>query len=473
MRKVKKFGIILKTDRKVFYPGDEIEGHVFLELCGSMKMASIQIEMQGDIYAEWKTGAGEERREWNEKEKIFEFDKILFGDKKDNKKEHQSGFMEFPFQFKLPAGIPSSFEYKSTVKSYVRYHLQAKIDRPWKWNHEVTMPLIINQIVDINDDKFAQAVGGENHKEIGCLCMVSGVVDMKASVARTGVCPGENIIVNGTFQNTTDKDLDPPKIKLVQEIDFKADGASWEDKNTICKWEDSRLLPASTVTWTDQPFFIPPLPPTMTTKKNVIQIKYYMEVEVDIPMALDPTIKLPITIGTVPFRGTYGITKSPNNYSIVPKQKFDDDYKKELGPTEFPPSSTFWDSVGMSGEQPPPPEYAFAVGQISVDIKGKGDVTYGNSKYMPAYTLAKPSSATESTTVKLVTPLPPPTPEPPQKMPHPPTSSAEVDIEQPNDVIAVSPTPPAETIAASPIPMETHGLNDNNDANPSPVTAVE
>merc|ERR1712019_265993 len=140
---------------------------------------------------------------------------------KDDKKEHPAGQHEYPFKFKLPANLPSSFEHKFDPEgtAYVRYSLEAKIDRPWRWNHEVTLPLIIN--------------------EVGCLCLKSGTVDMRASVTRTGVCPGENIFINGTFVNSTDKDLDPPKAKLVQRIEFRADGRFISDENNICKWEDS------------------------------------------------------------------------------------------------------------------------------------------------------------------------------------------------------------------------------------------
>merc|ERR1712048_458275 len=260
--------------------------------------------------------------------------------------------------------------------------------------------------------------------------------DMKASVTRTGVCPGENIFINGTFVNSTDKDLDPPKAKLVQRIESRADGRFISDENNICKWEDSRLLPGATVNFNSQPMRIPPLPPTMKTKKDMIQIKYYIEVEIDIPMAFDPTIKLPITIGTIPLISSFNsqaISLVSNKDNCVPKQKLNDDYDKELGPTDFKPYPSFWNSHNLSPEEYPPPEYAFPVGGKAVEIADKDrKVKFGKSKYMPAYTIAKP--CTRSAVPKnSVTPTPPePVPAAVEDLDVPPTSSTEVDLEQPD-----------------------------------------
>jgi len=36
-----------------------------------------------------------------------------------------------------------------------------------------------------------------------------------------------------------------------------------------------------------------------------VNVVYHVEVEVDVPWGFDPTIKMPITMGTVPFRPVY------------------------------------------------------------------------------------------------------------------------------------------------------------------------
>ena len=49
---------------------------------------------------------------------------------------------------------------------------------------------------------------------------------------------------------------------------------------------------------------IPALPPTIMNSR-VINVTYHVVIEVDVPWGLDPTINLPITMGTIPFRPVY------------------------------------------------------------------------------------------------------------------------------------------------------------------------
>jgi hypothetical protein len=54
---------------------------------------------------------------------------------------------QFPFQFTLPQGIPTSFEGRY---GKIRYRMKAVIDRPWKFDHEVVMLFTVNHIIDLN-----------------------------------------------------------------------------------------------------------------------------------------------------------------------------------------------------------------------------------------------------------------------------------------------------------------------------------
>ena len=47
MGKVKQFVINIGTDRQVFYPGEQICGHVVLHLNQPMKMRGLRIQLKG------------------------------------------------------------------------------------------------------------------------------------------------------------------------------------------------------------------------------------------------------------------------------------------------------------------------------------------------------------------------------------------------------------------------------------------
>jgi Arrestin (or S-antigen), N-terminal domain len=57
------------------------------------------------------------------------------------------GNYEYPFTFRLPKKIPSSFEGEH---GWVRYTLTATVVRPWRSNYEIKVPITVNTIVDLN-----------------------------------------------------------------------------------------------------------------------------------------------------------------------------------------------------------------------------------------------------------------------------------------------------------------------------------
>lgn len=61
--------------------------------------------------------------------------------------ELPAGHYEYPFQFQLPASLPSSFE---GAHGNVRYFLKSTIDKPWKFDHVTKRPFTIISNMDLN-----------------------------------------------------------------------------------------------------------------------------------------------------------------------------------------------------------------------------------------------------------------------------------------------------------------------------------
>ena len=59
----------------------------------------------------------------------------------------------FPFNFVLPPDLPSSYEGGT---GYVRYHVKAVIDKPWKFDHTTKQAFTVISILDLNTDPNAQ-----------------------------------------------------------------------------------------------------------------------------------------------------------------------------------------------------------------------------------------------------------------------------------------------------------------------------
>ena len=73
--------------------------------------------------------------------------------------------------------------------------------------------------------------------------------------------------------------------------------------------------------WDNQALSIPALPPSIINSR-VVNVTYHVVIEVDVPWGFDPTINMPITMGTIPFRPAYQqITVSQIDLIVPPMGK--------------------------------------------------------------------------------------------------------------------------------------------------------
>jgi len=61
----------------------------------------------------------------------------------------EAGRHRYPFEFRLPSNAPSSFE---GAYGSVRYTVEARIDRPWKFDHVIRSAFTVISIVDLNQE---------------------------------------------------------------------------------------------------------------------------------------------------------------------------------------------------------------------------------------------------------------------------------------------------------------------------------
>ncbi|XP_057295499.1 arrestin domain-containing protein 2-like [Hydractinia symbiolongicarpus] len=396
MGKISEFTILLSGHRQVFYPGEKLAGSVILNLWHPMDMRGLRIELQGKSHCHWTeehgTGDNKKTEHYSGSEKIFEYVTCLYGNlptATTMKLSHPPGRYEYQFMFTLPQTLPSSFE---GSHGHIRYELKAQIDKPWKFDHKVKRPIIINEIIDPNLPHFGKGPGGDAHKEVGLLCCAAGPLDLIASIDRAAYCPGEIALINAEVQNHTSRNMKALKAKLVQEIQYHATRKVKQEYKTISKVVGPPIPKGEFANWTNEPFGIPATPPTITTSK-IITLVYYLVVEVDVPWGVDLSVKMPITMGTVPFRHSYG-NPLPGNVQVP-----------SFTPSSFvPPPSSVFGYPDMA-----PPSYAAAVGISESSIADDDDVhTMGNLRYMPVYTFAQPFKFDASNNPAVQPPAQPP-----------------------------------------------------------------
>jgi len=391
MGKLTEFFIGYDTNRQVYYPGEVLRGSIVVNLNEPMQMRGIKLELHGKAYCHWseQRGSGDNRRtvHYSGTENLLQTAIWLYGNG-GNKIKHEAGRFNYQFAFQLPPVLPSSFE---GGHGHIRYHLKANIDRPWKFDSKAKRPLIINELIDTNNLMYSRGPGGEISKEVGC-CFNTGRLHVAGSIDRACYCPGETIYINSQVENKSSRDMTALKGKLIQTITYRASGNHTKHSTkTLSKIVGEEIPQGQYANWANKELPVPACPPTINT--SVVQVQYRVEIEVDVPWGFDPSVKMPITVGTVPFRQTY-------SQQFVPPQQ--PALNPQMPPPLQNPQPGFSQQQHPSAPPPPPPQllgypdmappsYAAAIGDQATNIRDDEDKhTFGEMSYLPVYTYAQP-----------------------------------------------------------------------------------
>ena len=299
------FVIDVDNGDEVFYPGSIVSGRVNLQTSDQKKLRGIYLTLFGHAYVTWSEGSGEYRVQNQDEEPYFKIRVNLWGG--DGRGRFlQPGNYQFPFSFKLPeVNLPESREERI---GRVRYWLEARMDRPWKFDHVTKCAFTILERVDLNLRREDLAIPrrGENQKTLGCLCYKTGPLTLTASTDRGGYCPGETILVTAHVGNDTNKEMRRLKATLYRHVVYYARGSSTFRDDIVSQMQTNDPIPAGgDFEWNQQPLPIPASPPSSHTCR-IIHTDYMLDIEVVGPNhSINLHLNIPIVIGTEPLRSVY------------------------------------------------------------------------------------------------------------------------------------------------------------------------
>ncbi|CAB4020268.1 arrestin domain-containing 3-like [Paramuricea clavata] len=220
VRKLQNFRVKIDGNGEVFYPGQQVSGVVIVVYVDQpMKLDQIKVKLEGLSYCYIDELVGDESGCETiyhcESQTLVNLQEILF--RGSSTEKQPSGRRTYPFTFRLPSPLPSSFEGK---KGHVRYYIEATVCRKsGRKDHVIRNPFTVNEIIDINLPQYSTAPHGTTRKRIGligCLCCVVGCVNMRASLNRSGYCPGEQIVLNASCENNSTRGMLCMRATLVQ-----------------------------------------------------------------------------------------------------------------------------------------------------------------------------------------------------------------------------------------------------------------
>ena len=310
--------IVLNNGRTTFFPGMTVEGKIVLDTSESLKYRSIFILFQGDGFATWKVGKTRFRSTYQ----CFSLKTTLLNGPLEGQTipaQQGNSFVlapntyEFPFSFRVPVGaIPSSYEDRPGIfddrEAYIRYWLDAMVDRPWRLDLSIRRPVQIRELVELNGGRFNRPHRGSIEKTICCLCCSSAPMMVDACINRSGYYCREEIILSVRVNNTSSRTLNGIQAKLMREVLYSCREDTCERIDCLVqKQSDTEIGPGLHFDWNDVSIPVPQdLLPT-SSSCPIIVTKYYVLVEVITPsFSLNASIRLPVTIGNVQIQASRG-----------------------------------------------------------------------------------------------------------------------------------------------------------------------
>ena len=234
MKNVREFTLKTKNDKLAYLPGETLRGELYISFEEETEVKSIKIFLQG-------VGAGQRLEQTVEdlqdktedgdgriaKQTLVDIGLRAFGNSsRENKKitpVHDKGRYVYEFQFRIPEVLPPSF--RSPIEKdlgYVRYYLQAVLQRPRKNDKKSYIPVIINELISPDRPELKILPGSSNKKPVTTNCISTGTLLLEVYLSRSHYMQGDKILINATAENESTKEMKELYAKLIRRVWSKA-----------------------------------------------------------------------------------------------------------------------------------------------------------------------------------------------------------------------------------------------------------
>ncbi|XP_021342876.1 arrestin domain-containing protein 17-like isoform X2 [Mizuhopecten yessoensis] len=318
----------LEGDNQVYISGQRVKGSLVLHIGLPVIIAGVEVRFRGAARAKWSetVQSGTHRTDIeHEKEEIYFDDRFCLWGKVnaqsrwEGREVLQRGRHMFPFQYKVPEGVPCSFE---GPDAHVRYNVQGIIIR---YNGEcISTQRIINVLRDYDPKKEPCDLSSanstqhplEDHSErsVHTFCCRPGRVSCSISLPKRAYVPGEILRAAITVHNLSIRKSGAVSLQLKQIISYGGVHTRTMLLKDL-KVCDS-LRPGQHRHWREYPLRVPSLCPSRLHMCKVLDLRYCVAVEASFA---DTVLyaAVPVTIATVP-DNDFECTKWSYKYGAPP-----------------------------------------------------------------------------------------------------------------------------------------------------------
>ncbi|KAL8579601.1 hypothetical protein ACOMHN_025554 [Nucella lapillus] len=305
VEKLEKFQIVFHNPSATYFAGETVCGYGWIVLKEALYVQSICLEAIGEAKVEWMTSSDIQASD----EEVFNHTAVLpiKGEKQINDEGMlHPGSHYFPFEFTLPAKLPSSFKDKhGRLRYYVRMTVYTQgLFTPGSLHTERTSKFAVIGALDLNSEPDASLpVENDTFETVGSWCCVAGTVTAMLRLERKGFVVKEAIPVWAQIRNLSARTIRRTMVSLVQNVTYYSYRGRFTESTVLVTMYKGSVAPRAKQTWNRELISVPTVPPSHLRGCKIIDIQYSIELCIK-PAGLARRIKLPvdIIIGTVPLR---------------------------------------------------------------------------------------------------------------------------------------------------------------------------
>ncbi|KAK7009240.1 arrestin domain-containing protein 17 [Biomphalaria glabrata] len=314
MARVQCFAILTNDPRSVCWAGGLLDGKVTLDITAPLPVRGVRMTFLGEGRVEWTEGhaVNQTTGAMKQSQKIFKnlrtihetetYSKtttILYGADPESTYNYvlPAGNHTMPFELPVPSDLPSSFE---GTHGYVRYWLECILDVVGHPEHTTKKAFTVISKYNLNTDPVAsKEIKRRQEVNVCCGCGSPGFFDIRYYVSRRGYMPGEKMVIDIRVRNYTNNLLHL-KLRFIMSTIYHAKSKSLKIDKRLHEGE-KQIQSAGSLKW-DPEIATPPLPPTGLGGSRVIDIRYWLEVELTSTAYFADSIHFAdeIKIGTLP-----------------------------------------------------------------------------------------------------------------------------------------------------------------------------
>ncbi|CAG5125938.1 unnamed protein product, partial [Candidula unifasciata] len=248
----------------------------------------------------------------------------------------------FPFQYKLPEGIPCSFE---GPDAFIRYNVHGSLVRVAGPNITTKKTVTVLRDLDCKRDNEKKSPSPrhmlEDHAErtFSTTCCRPSRVSCSLCVMKRSYVPGEVIHADVQIHNMTMRKSGPCRLQLKQLVTY---GDSYCRPILLEELEfNENIRPGQRRQWKSLCLPVPPTCPSRLSKCRVIDVRYCVAIECQYSDAVIYAA-VPITIVTVPERGIIPVRWS---YQVCSTDFGEEDYNRSTIEDSFRPKYKFYEEL--------------------------------------------------------------------------------------------------------------------------------